>query len=301
MKQFIAFAYLVFALAQFACNHPSANSQSASGDKISIENQGVRIDYTDTGKGDITLLFVHGWCINKTYWSDQVKQFSDQYRIITVDLPGFGESGKNRKNWTTQTYGKDIQTVMNQLNLKNVILIGHSMAGDIIVEAANDAPEKVIGLVGIDNFKGFGDVPDSASKAEFAKAIVALKQNFRQVATEYFNEELFYTTTDSLVRKRVLNDVYQSDSVIAVASMEPGDFNEVTKLAATKKKIHLINSDVTPTDTTGFVANKIPYDILYIHATGHYPMIEKPAEFNALLKQTIDKIKAEKRSIGHSN
>jgi len=235
-------------------------------------------------------LFIHGWGINKTYWQDQVDYFAGKYRVVTMDLPGFGESGKNRTDWSTATYGKDVQTLMDRLDLKKVILIGHSMAGDIIVEAANDDPSRVIGLIGIDNFKGFGEIPDSASKAEYAAAISMMKKNFTQVATQYFNEVLFYRTTDSAVRKRILNDVYHSDSVIAVATMEPGDFKEVDKLVSSKQKIYLINSDVTPTDSAGFVANKIPYDIEYIHATGHYPMVEKPKEFNELLKQSIDKI-----------
>jgi pimeloyl-ACP methyl ester carboxylesterase len=56
-------------------------------------------------------------------------------------------------------------------------------------------------------------------------------------------------------------------------------------------KIHLINSDNTPNDTIGFVKNHIPYQLLVVHTTGHFPMVEMPKAFNALLQKAIDDIK----------
>jgi hypothetical protein len=123
----------------------------------------------------------------------------------------------------------------------------------------------------------------------------ALRKNFKQVATDYFSQELFYKTTDSAVRKRVLNDVYGSDSTIAVDVLASNDYDEVGKAKAWKKTIHLINSDVSPTDSMGFKKAGIPFEISLIHATGHYPMIEKPREFNAILEATINKILEENK------
>src|SRR5436190_4673995 len=121
-----------------ACKQPKPNN-TGTADPV-IKNGNVKIAYTDTHTGDTTLLFVHGWCINKSYWLSQVSYFKNRYRVVTMDLPGFGESGKNRNTWNTATFGQDVTAVIKQLGLKNVILVGHSMAGDIIVQAANNAP-----------------------------------------------------------------------------------------------------------------------------------------------------------------
>jgi pimeloyl-ACP methyl ester carboxylesterase len=274
----------------FSCNNVNTDSKLPSSDKIAIDNHGVKIDYTDTGRGDTTLVFVHGWCINKTYWSNQIDFFRARYRVVTVDLPGFGQSGKNRTSWNAETFGSDIDTVLSRLNLKNVILVGHSMAGDIILQAAITAPHRVIGLVGVDNFKNCGYTETKQEKEDDAKAIDLLKHNFKQVAFQYFNQSLFYKTTVDSIRERVLNDVAKADTAIATACMEQQDFDEVKKLVAVKKKLSLINSDVTPTDTIGFIANHILYQVFYIHETGHFPMIEKPKEFNSLLEQAIAKV-----------
>jgi pimeloyl-ACP methyl ester carboxylesterase len=64
----------------------------------------------------------------------------------------------------------------------------------------------------------------------------------------------------------------------------------VKELIASKKKLYLINSDVTLTNSTGLRANKIPYQIKFIHAVGHFPMVEKPVEFNKDLEAIIKEI-----------
>ncbi|MDF2433355.1 MAG: hypothetical protein JWP44_2986 [Mucilaginibacter sp.] len=287
MKAFILAAAYILLLVQASCN----NNGPADKSNIKINDQGVNIAYTDNGKGDTTLLFVHGWCIDKTYWTNQVNFFCKKYRVVTIDLPGFGQSGKNRKVWNTEAFGKDVDSVMSQLNLRNVILIGHSMAGDIILQAAINAKSRVIGLVGVDNFKNVGHIQSKADKIDFDKAIDTMKHHFKKITFEYFNQALFYKTTADSIKKRILNDVAKADTVIATACMATDDFNEVKTLTGMKRKLYLINSDYTKTDTTGFKKNNIPYQVINIHATGHFPMIEKPQEFNTALAQVIKNIK----------
>lgn len=271
----------------FACKAPQKKINLTS--KVSLVSNGVRIDYTDTGKGDTTLLFVHGWAINKTYWADQVNYFGKRYRVVTIDLPGFGKSGKNRTRWNTAAYGQDIKNVINQLGLKNVILVGHSMAGNIVLQGAVDAPEYVIALVGVDNFKSVGiTTPDSAKyMKEYAEVLGALKKNFKKVAFDWFNQGLFYKTTSKPIRERILNDVAHTDSTIAIATQEWDNFDDAAALLKSKKKLFLINSDYQPTETKGLKAKNIPYELLVVHNTGHFPMVEKPQEFNQRLDQVI--------------
>ena len=275
----------------FACNNADNRSADVSSKNMKIENAGVKIDYTDSGKGDTVLLFVHGWGINKSYWEDQVNFFKDKYRVITVDLPGYGVSGKNRNSWRVQDFGNDIDSVIYALNLQNLVLVGHSMSGNIVVEAALHAPERVIAVVGVDNFKNFGEIPSEETKKYYALIIDSLRRDFKNIVTRYFNQQLFYKTTDSSIRSRVMNDIFSGDSSIAVSTMADNNYDEIANVIALKKKIYLINSDVTATDTVGFKKNNIPFEIKYIPETGHYPMIEKPAAFNEALEKIMQEIK----------
>jgi pimeloyl-ACP methyl ester carboxylesterase len=274
-----------------SCTNPNSEISQAKSAKVVVENHGVNIDYADTGIGDTTLLFVHGWGINKTYWTNQVDFFSPRYRVVSVDLPGFGQSGKNRNIWTAHAFGEDIDSVLSKLKLKNVILIGHSMAGHIILEAASHFPGPVIGLIGVDNFKQFGSVETKGEKEATIKALDSMKKNFRPIAFQYINQYLFYKTTADSIRKRVWNDIANDDSSIAIACLEPDGFDEIKEMTDLKMKLCLVNSDYTATDTAGFIANHIPYQIFYVYQTGHFPMIEKPEKFNQQLEQAIAKIK----------
>src|SRR3569833_482683 len=152
MKPALITALIILTGLQFSCK-PKSTGESAGNQPKKVSDKGVNIAYSDTGTGDTTLLFVHGWAINRSYWSEQVKHFSSRYRIVTMDLPGFGESDKNRNDWTTRAYGNDVDSVITQLGLKKVILIGHSMSGDIVLQAAAIMPGNVLAIVGVDNFK----------------------------------------------------------------------------------------------------------------------------------------------------
>lgn len=54
---------------------------------------GVPIRYTVQGKGDTALVFIHCWGCNRQLWDNQVSLFARTHRVVTIDLPGHGESG----------------------------------------------------------------------------------------------------------------------------------------------------------------------------------------------------------------
>jgi len=290
MKPALITVLIVLMGLQFSCK-PKTTEPSANNQPKKVSDKGVNIAYSDTGKGDTTLLFVHGWAINRSYWSEQVKHFSNRYRVVTMDLPGFGESGKNRNDWTTRAYGDDVDSVIMQLGLKNVILVGHSMSGDIVLQAAANMPGNILAIVGVDNFKSVGAKTTAADSANYLKAINEMRQHFKSVAFEWFNKGLFYKTTADSIKKRILADVAKVDTVIATKAVEDSGFDEVKQLKKLNKKLYLINSDVIPTDTAYMKAHKIPFMVKYINATGHYPMNEKPDDFNRALEGIIGDLK----------
>jgi pimeloyl-ACP methyl ester carboxylesterase len=73
--------------------------------------------------------------------------------------------------------------------------------------------------------------------------------------------------------------------------MEQQAYDDVPNLIKWKKKLYLINSDYQPNDTTWLVKNKIPYKLLIVHNTGHFPMVEAPKEFNARLDEVLADMK----------
>ena len=277
---------------QFSCNNADTNTKTVVTEKIKIANQGVNVDYDDSKIGDTTLLFIHGWAIDKTYWENQVIFFAKKYRVVTIDLPGFGKSGKNRESWTTENYGKDISAVLTELDLKNVILVGHSMSGGIAIETALTNPTRIIGVVGVDNFKQFGIVETKERKEGKANFFKIARADYKDFVVKFVNQDLTSPSTDSLTKQRVINSLLNVDAKFSVDCLEQVIGYPIDeKLRSYKKTLYLINSSLPPTDTLAFQKNKIDYCLLNIGPTGHYPMLEKPNDFNLLLQQAINGIK----------
>jgi hypothetical protein len=93
-------AILLIAVASLLSNAGKAQTlKSMTAKKITIRENKVEINYFQQGQGDTTLLFLHGWCINGTYWKNQVDYFSKSYHVYAIDLPGFADR-KPKDHWT---------------------------------------------------------------------------------------------------------------------------------------------------------------------------------------------------------
>lgn len=258
---------------------------------VKLKGRQAEMHYLQHGKGDTTLLLLHGWCINSTYWREQIAWFANDYAVYAPDLPGFGKSKASRDQWTIEEYAKDIAAFIDELNLKNVVIVGHSMSGDIMLEVALNNKEAVIGLVGIDNYK-FIDVAFTPGQAEEMEGFFKmLEADFKIYAPQYSENMLFVAGTPDEVRERVKKDIANTEPFTGYNSlMNMMQFSEgiPAKLEALHLKLHLINSDASPTNEEGLRKHcKQGYQLVSIGTTGHYPMNEKPAAFNKLLRDIL--------------
>ena len=117
---------------------------------VATSADGVEINFSNQGDGEPAILLVHGWTNNNTIWDLQVPVLSEKYQVLAVDLAGHGKSGNNRAKWTMSAFGEDIAAVVHAAELKNVILVGFSLGGPAILEAAKILPDQVSGLILID-------------------------------------------------------------------------------------------------------------------------------------------------------
>lgn len=260
--------------------------------QVSIRDRKVEINYYQQGQGDTTLLFIPGWCIDGTYWENQVDYFSKSYNVYAIDLPGFGKSKAERTNWTVEEYALDVTAFIDAMDIKNVVIIGHSMAGEIMLQTALSNNPKIVGLVGVDNFKLIDVELTPEQMKEMTDFLPMLEKDFKNSAPAYADMMLFHPTTSQEVKDRVKTDFANSDSIIGygtiITQMEYANA-DVQRLEQLNYKLYLINSDGGfPTNETGLKNHcKNGFQVVTIAATGHYPMIEKPAEFNLLLEKVL--------------
>ncbi len=257
--------------------------------QIKIRDKQVEINYFQQGQGDTSLLFLHGWCIDGTYWKNQLEYFSKNFSVYAIDLPGFGKSKAERTNWTIEEYANDVAAFIDTLGLKNVVIIGHSMAGEIMLQTAFTNNPKITGIVGVDNFK-FIDVAFTPEQMkQMTDFFPLLEKDFKNSAPAYADMMLFHPTTSTEVKDRVKTDFANGDSVIGFGTFMNQmqyAFNDAQRLELLNYKLYLINSDGFPTNETGLKNRcKSGFQVETISATGHYPMIEKTTEFNLILEK----------------
>lgn len=104
-------------------------------------SEGLEIAYFDEGKGDKTLLMVHGLGSYAPAWKKNIPALSQQYRCIAIDLPGYGKSSKGRYEGGMRFFADVLKEFTEKMELENVVLVGHSMGGQISITASLAYPE----------------------------------------------------------------------------------------------------------------------------------------------------------------
>lgn len=261
-----------------------------------IKRDNVAFDYILSGKGPITLVFIHGAFIDKKYWQAQIDYFSETFQVVTIDLAGHGKSGNNRTDWSIQALGEDIVTVIDGLNLSNIILIGHSLGGDVILEVAIKIPLKVIGFVGIDNFKNAGTAMPLEIQKLIDQALILMQSDFSGIAEDFARQSLITPLTNHSISNRVIGDYKYFNPQVGLDLLKESFKyfgRERELLQKLKLKLFLINVDYFPTNENLLkLYAHSGYELFRFQGTCHYPMIENPYEFNRLLEKVILKIRS---------
>ncbi|MDE0948512.1 MAG: alpha/beta hydrolase [Candidatus Thioglobus sp.] len=105
--------------------------------------------YKAFGDAPATLIFIHGVGMCKEIWQPQVEHFSKNYRVITYDFLGHGQSLLKKDKLTLEDYISQLYNLVNEIGVSNFSIIGHSMGALIAVAFALRYPEKVDTLIPI--------------------------------------------------------------------------------------------------------------------------------------------------------
>lgn len=251
----------------------------------------VSIAYHVAGNQDPTVLFVHGWMCDRTYWEEQVDYFSDRFRVVTVDLAGHGESGLDRSDWSLEAYAQDVVAVADALESDQLVLVGHSSGGPIVTEAARRLDGQVAGIVGVDTF--FDSWAQNVQEY-LADLIADLREDFRDRAVEWVTDTMFLPGADSSFARQIARDMASGPKEVGVQSMQgtarwlDGNYPEI--LSTFEIPVGIIQSELysdllSTVDSVG-TANG-PLRIRLIPGTGHFLMQERPEAFNRALEAML--------------
>jgi pimeloyl-ACP methyl ester carboxylesterase len=251
---------------------------------------GVEIRYEAAGSGEPVLVFVHGWSCDRSYWRAQTDHFAASHRVVAIDLGGHGESGLGRKDWTMAAFGGDVRAVVEALGLRKVVLVGHSMGGHVIAEAAQLMPDRVAALVLVDTFE---DVDRRVSAEELERFLAPMRADFRRTTEAWVRRNLFVGHSDPKLVERIATDMADGPAAVGLSAMENiRRYDEGAALAVVRVPVRLINADRFLTNLGAARRRKPDVSLAVMPGVGHFLMMEDPDEFNRLLARAVKELLA---------
>ena len=191
-------------------------------------------------------------------------------------------------------FAQDIKAVLDQERIENAVLIGHSMGGAVIAEAAKLMPDRISAIIGVDTLH---DVAAPLEQAELNAMVQPFELDFPLAMLEFVRESLPPNANTKLVGW-VTTDMASAPRNAAINQFRNYMNQYVTGEAAdvftfVGVPVMLINAQIWPTATESNSQRIKQYSNVFIDGTGHFPMIERPEAFNNLLEQVLDSIESE--------
>ncbi len=272
------------------CAAPPKAGTPPGGKSHSVPFGANKIHYVTVGRGKHTIVFVHCWAGNLGFWREQVPALADKARLVLIDLPGHGQSDQRPAACTMDYFAGAVLAVMRDARVDKATLVGHSMGGPVIYCVCKQAPEKVAALVVVDGFLRRPRVtPEEAEKfiAQFRAP------EYREHTRRFFGAMFPAPGTEAL-RDRVLSEMLATPQSVMLGAME-GMFNPDQPDWGLKKvevPVLVINAKgpMWGADCANHVRSLSPQtDYRVMEGVGHWLMLERPAEFNAMLMDMLGK------------
>src|SRR5438477_6045723 len=164
--------------------------------------------FSRTGKGAPAIVFVHGFACTLEDWKLQLEHFQKSNEVVACDLRGHGQTPGRPYECSIEHYGGDVAALVNNLELEQCILVGHSMGCRVVLETNRLIPDRVAGIVLVDGSR------NATSDAEGAEATA--RATVERLGYGAFAETLF--------RQMFFTPSAQADAIVARAVKSSAEF-----------------------------------------------------------------------------
>jgi pimeloyl-ACP methyl ester carboxylesterase len=259
-------------------SHDAVDAAVASAD-------GVPIRYHAEGSGEPALVLIHDWCADRGDWAEQVASWSASRQVITLDLAGHGESGRDRRTWTIESLGEDVRAVVVGLDVRQAVLVGHGMGGSAALAAAGRMPERVAAVVGVD---AFSDVDQRPGAAEVDRRLAGWRADFAASAKSWLDARLPRDCAPA-IRERLAARLAAAPPEIALPLLRAAlEYDTADAFAKVGRPIREI-ATTRPGDAAAGRRHAADFAVVDAVALGlgHFPMLTAPAELDRQLAAAL--------------
>ena len=281
MKNFAAVLFVVTATTQLVGQQVVSESKFADVDHI-------KVHYTNYGQGDSVLVFVHGWACDQTVWSEQAPALAEKIRVITIDLPGHGQSDKPQGiGYDKDLYARAIDGVVKDADVKSTILVGHSNGAPFVRHYYRKFPTKVKALIIVE-----GPLHPFFDRDTMEKFVVPLKGDHYEEAAGRVIDGMTKAIKDAAMREKIKTLMLKTPQHVAVSEFEATADEDLWKEDKIEVPMLLVlaKQPAWSPEYEQFVrklAPKVDYQVW--ENVSHFLMMEKPREFNAVVLVFLEK------------
>ena len=254
---------------------------------MNIDIDGYNIKVKITGAGEETCVMLQGWGTTLEVYDSVADALNDRYRFIQFDLPGFGGSDEPREPWNVDAYADFFCKLMEKLEIKKAVLIGHSYGGRVIIKlAARDSiPFEISKIVLMD---AAGVMPKRSAWAKFK---IKRYKVLKKIAANKVVYALFPELIDDW-RSRQGSADYRNASPVMRSCMVMAVNEDLTDLMPKiTQDTLLIWGDIdtaTPIGDAHIMEEKIQNaGLAVLKGAGHYAFLEQPAVFRQIIRSFL--------------
>jgi pimeloyl-ACP methyl ester carboxylesterase len=182
-------------------------------------------------------------------------------------------------------FGADVTAVASAAGLADAVLVGHSMGADVVLEAARLMKGRVRGLVWVDQYN---QLSAFLSEARVQERMAPFRANFTETARSFI-QRTFPSASDGGLLERVAAHISSAPESMALATLE-ATWNHGRSVPGLLAELDLpvvaINAENPSTDILSMRQHGV--EVLLMPGVGHFPMLEKPADFNACLARAVE-------------
>ena len=241
----------------------------------------LNINYIEKGEGDLVVL-LHGWGSNITLFDSMINLLSLKYKVVAMDMPGFGESEEPKEPWDVDGYVDFVLEFLKKYDFKKVTLLGHSFGGRVIIKlCSRELPFEVEKVILVDSA---GVKPEKTASQKFKQSVY--KATKKIYSSDAFSK-LFPDALENLRRRNGSAD-YNAASPIMRQTLVKVVNEDLCHLMPNVKCPTLLiwgkNDDATPLSDGEKMEKLMPEAALVaFDNAGHYSFLEQQGLFNRVL------------------
>lgn len=261
---------------------------AARGSTVQTQVNGITIAYSDQGTG-LPIVFLHAFPLNRTMWATQEKALSSQFRVITIDLRGHGESDAPLWRYTLEQSTDDVRALLDQLAIQQALFVGLSMGGYILFAFYRKYAGRVKGMILTDT-RAQADTPEG-KEGRFQMAQIAYKKGPSAIADIMIQKLLSPATIQTRP------EIAQKVRAMIEGNQISGIAGDLMSMAERPDSVPLLSQitcptqiivgeldQATPPSDAKLMAEKIPgARLAVIPRAAHLANLEQPEAFNKIV------------------